>query len=129
MGKKPYDKDYQKWIEEKLIREATKRAQQVPSGVYSQRDNAHQVLLGKDKGWIQFGLMGDMHLCSKFSNEKGIAEYFARMRDRGVKHIFSCGDNIDGMFVYRTQIGDLKVIGSDAQVAYAADFIDKTLPE
>lgn len=99
------------------------------TGPYSARDNTHHVPLDVDKdGWFETIVpLGDLHLGSKLTNEKGIAQFLNIAQNEGVTKFFQAGDVHDGVWIYPEQIQHLKVVGAREQIDYAAEFIDRHL--
>ena len=67
---------------------------------------------------LQFGVIADTHLCSKYCRIDLLNEFYDIIAAEGIDTVFHAGDLVDGEGVYRGHAYELEVIGSDAQVDY-----------
>jgi UDP-2,3-diacylglucosamine pyrophosphatase LpxH len=79
----------------------------------------HQIPITKAQSRsVIFGLIGDTHLASVFTNELALADFYRVSKQEGVEHIFHAGDFFDGMFVYPGQAFYQHTKSLDEQVQY-----------
>ena len=77
-----------------------------------------KLTLDKDE---TIGILGDTHLCSKYSAVASLHEYYDKLDEAGVKKAFHAGDLTDGYLVYKGQIGDLVAWGEPDQRRYTVN--------
>lgn len=119
--------DFKK-LEKQRLKKLQRRIRNDTQQYVSARINEHDIYVPTENDQIKLGAVGDTHLCSKLSNEKGIKEWFRQAQyERGFSLFLHPGDVIDGMFIYPEQHLHLKVLGIEEQAEYAAEFFDKVL--
>jgi len=68
---------------------------------------------------FKFGYFADAHMGEKHFHEELWREMIRVFRREGVKHVYSAGDNLEGMSGREGHIYELAHIGASAQLAYA----------
>ncbi len=64
----------------------------------------HQIPVTRThSGLMVFGLLGDTHLASKYTNEAALDSFYKSLKLEGVEHAFHAGDIMDGVLVYPGQ--------------------------
>lgn len=70
-------------------------------------------------GLLNFGIVSDTHLGSKFERLDALEVMYDRFQQAGIKAVFHVGDLTDGSHVYRGQEFEQKVFGQQAQIDYS----------
>jgi hypothetical protein len=83
----------------------------------SQQDLGHRLVSDAD-GVIEFGAIGDTHLCSKYAREDCLNDFYDQVEHRGIKTVLHAGNWIDGEISFNRH--DLSVHGMDPQMQYLA---------
>jgi predicted phosphodiesterase len=78
----------------------------------------HTIHFDKDE---IIGILGDTHLCSKYTALASLHEYYDELQQAGVKKVFHAGDLTDGYMVYKGQISDLIAWGEPDQRRYTVE--------
>ena len=71
-----------------------------------------------ETGHIRIAAIGDTHFCSKYAREDCLADFYAEVGKRGIKHVLHAGNWIDGEARFNHY--DITVHGMDAQIKYMA---------
>lgn len=75
-------------------------------------------IVADDDGHIRIAAIGDTHLCSKYAREDCLADFYAQVQHRGIRHVLHAGNWIDGEANFNRY--DINVHGMDAQIRYMA---------
>lgn len=67
---------------------------------------------------IRFGVIGDTHLGSLYSDLSVLRAAYRMFAQSEVHNVYHAGDILDGEKIYRGQEYELRIHGADAQVAY-----------
>lgn len=84
-------------------------------------DGAHLTLETDADGWIEFGAMGDTHLCSKYQRLDVLNELYDLYAQAGLKHVFHCGNWIDGESPRAAPAHEELAHGIEGQCEYLAE--------
>jgi hypothetical protein len=69
---------------------------------------------------VRFGALADAHLGNVHAMEHELGEAYEVFRREGINNVYACGNLLDGEKAYRGQEYEIKVMGADNVVAYAA---------
>lgn len=72
-------------------------------------------------GHFRFAAVSDTHLCSTHEMLDELHDFYDKAKAWKAEMVVHAGDVVAGFNVYRGQEFELKVIGADAQIQYAAD--------
>jgi len=70
---------------------------------------------------LEFGVIADTHLCSKFEKLDELHTFYAICKKIGIKHIVHAGDIIAGQGIYTGQENEIHTFGADSQVRYVVE--------
>ena len=80
--------------------------------------------IGKEKE-ITFGLIGDTHICSKYTQITALHHFYDECLKRGIKTVYHCGDISDGDQMRVGHTYELYKHGSDEQIEHIAAIYPK----
>lgn len=69
-----------------------------------------------DGDLVRFGVVSDLHYCSKADNPQAVHDAWAKFQEEGISTVLNCGDIADGKGVFRGHIREAYVHTFDEQV-------------
>lgn len=129
--KKPINlKNIKKNLEYGSMKELHKDIQDLKHEGYDVRQNGNIFFINREAIYNEkpnkipvneFGIVSDTHLGSKVEELEKLQLYYDLAKEKGIKHVFHCGDVTEGINIYRGQINDLKKIGVTEQVEHVIE--------
>ena len=107
--------------DEILAEELSRRGYAVSKMTDDKMDREH-VVCQKPEREFSFAVISCTHLGSRYQQLTLLREFYQRIFDQGILHVFHCGDLIDGMKVYDGQEYEIFAHGVEAQVNYAVEY-------
>jgi predicted phosphodiesterase len=82
----------------------------------------HQIPITRTpSGLMVFGLLGDTHLASKYTNEAALDAFYKQLKAEGVEHAFHAGDMMDGVLVFPGQAYTQYAVSVEDQAKYVEE--------
>jgi predicted phosphodiesterase len=78
-----------------------------------------------DKRYLEFGIISDTHLDSKYERLDILNLVYDEFKKEGVSVVFHAGDISEGIGVFRGQEREIKHFGQDEQIQYVSDHYPK----